>query len=141
MPIPSPSLPDNSIENLSSKIESNHVENFGQYKNDDDIDINEMIKKSKSYSSEQFNQKESTRNEINNSCEFIPSSNMTRYSNLLHGIPLYLDNSVILTDLMINQGKQLAYLLSSLAKQVFHIPIETMHLFRDIQSGKQILLD
>jgi len=66
---------------------------------------------------------------------------MTRYSNLLHGIPLYLDNSVILTDLMINQGKQLAYLLSSLAKQVFHIPIETMHLFRDIQSGKQILFD
>jgi len=36
---------------------------------------------------------------------------------------------------MIEQGRQLAFLLSSLAQQVFHLPLQSIHLFRDIDSG------
>jgi len=36
---------------------------------------------------------------------------------------------------MIDHGKHLAYLLSALAKKVFHMPIETMHLFMNIDSA------
>ncbi|CAF4978435.1 unnamed protein product [Rotaria sp. Silwood1] len=75
----------NSIKNLSNRIERNHVQNFDRYKNED----------------------ESTRNAINESCEFIPSSNMIRYSNLLHGILLYVDININSTNIIINQGKQL----------------------------------
>ncbi|CAF4644267.1 unnamed protein product [Rotaria sp. Silwood1] len=76
---------NNSIKNLSNRIERNHVKNFDRYKNED----------------------ESTRNAINESCEFIPSSNMIRYSNLLHGILLYVDININSTNIIINQGKQL----------------------------------
>jgi hypothetical protein len=36
---------------------------------------------------------------------------MIRYSNVLHGISLYIDRNVTITDTMIEQGKQVAYLL------------------------------
>jgi hypothetical protein len=98
-----------------------------------------MISTSRPYSQREFNQSESTRHEINNSCEFVPSSNMIRYENLLNGIPLFIDKNVILTNNMIDQGKQLSYLLTNLAIKVFHLPVQTMHLFRDIDSGKYIL--
>ena len=136
--LPSPSLPHNPIENSSSRIESNRVDNFGQFKSNEDGDMNEMIGRSRPYTQREFNQGESLRNEINNSCEFIPSSNLIRYSTPLHEIPLYIDTNVTLTNLMISQGEQLAWLLSSLAKQVFHIPVQTIHIFRDIDSGKKI---
>jgi hypothetical protein len=64
---------------------------------------------------------------------------MIRYEYLLHGIPLFIDKNVAITNLMIffyDEGKQLAYLLSCLAQQVFHFPVQTIHLFRDIDSGK-----
>ncbi|CAF3413331.1 unnamed protein product [Rotaria socialis] len=92
-----------------------------------------MIEKSKSYSPEEFNQKESTLNKINNSSEFIPAST------ILHGILLYVDINVNLTNITINQEQQLAFLLSSLVKQVFHISVETLYLFRDIHSGRIVL--
>ncbi len=40
---------------------------------------------------------------------------------------------------MIDQGKQLEYLLPCLVQQVFHLPVQTVHLFRDIDSDKYIL--
>ncbi|CAF3497440.1 unnamed protein product [Adineta steineri] len=136
-PSPTPTIPSsNSTENLSSNIETNRVSHFGEHKRDDDDDINQMIKTSRPYSEKEFNQNECSRNEINNSCEFVPSSNMIRHSDLFHGIPLYIDKNVQLTNLMIDQGNQLAYLLCLLAKQVFSIPIKTMHLFRDIDSAR-----
>jgi hypothetical protein len=133
------SSPSPSIENLKSEIVNDRIENFGLYQSNDENDINRMISTSKPYSQRQFNQPETSRYEENNSCEFVPESNLIRYSNLLHGIPLFIDKNVIVTDLMIDQGKQLAYLLSSLALEVFQISKETMHLFRDISSGKKIL--
>ena len=139
IPLPSPSvipsLPNNPISKTSSTVERDRIHNFGQYKSSDDNDINRMIGHSRPYSGKEFNQSEHSINEINNSCEFVPSSNMIRYSSLLNGIPLYIDMNVTLTNLMIEQGKQLSYLLCGLAKEVFNISIETMHLFRDIDSG------
>jgi hypothetical protein len=95
-----------------------------------------MISSSRPYSQKEYHQSEANRHEINNSCEFVPLSDMIRYENLLHGIPLFIDKNVTITNLMIDQGKHLAYLLSSLAQQVFNLPVQTIHLFRDIDSGK-----
>ncbi|CAF1437007.1 unnamed protein product, partial [Rotaria sordida] len=137
IPSQSQSTRNPSIENIQSRIERDRINNFDQYKFNDDNDISRsMISSNRPYSQKEFNQTETNRHEINNSCEFIPSSNMIRYENLLHGIPLYIDKNVIITNLMIDQGKQLAYLLSRLAQQVFNLPVQTIHLFRDIDSAR-----
>ncbi|CAF4889071.1 unnamed protein product, partial [Rotaria sp. Silwood1] len=143
LPSPSPSpvshplrSQSQSVENISSTIERNRIDHFGRYKSTDDADIDKMIRTTRSYSQMEFNQTEHSRNENNSSCEFVPAANMIRYDKLFHGIPLYIDRNVKLTDILIDQGKQLAWLLSGLAKQVFNIPIETMHLFRDIESAR-----
>ncbi len=91
-----------------------------------------MISTSRPYSQRVFNLAETSRDENNNSCEFISQSNMIRYENLLREISLFIDQNVTLTNLMIDQEKQLTYLLSSLASEVFHMPVERMHLFHDI---------
>ncbi len=93
-----------------------------------------MIGTSRPYSQREFNQSEYSRNETKNSCEFIPKSNTIRYWNL-HEISLYVDRNVSIINTMIDHGKHLAYLLSALAKEVFHMPIETMHLFMNIDSA------
>ncbi|CAF2778683.1 unnamed protein product [Rotaria sp. Silwood2] len=125
-----------SVENISSTIETNRIDNFGRYKSTDDANIDRTIRTTRSYSQMEFNQIEHSKTENNSSCEFVPASNMIRYDKLLHGISLYINRNVKLTDIFIDQGKQLAWLLSGLAKQVFTIPIETMHLFRDIESAR-----
>jgi hypothetical protein len=98
-----------------------------------------MIETSRPYSQKQFSQSEQSKIETNNSCEFIPASNMIRYEQMFNQIPLYIDQNVTITNLMINQSKYLSWLLSGLAKQVFNMSVQTMHLFRDIDSGKEIL--
>ncbi|CAF3159133.1 unnamed protein product [Rotaria sp. Silwood2] len=132
----SSSFSNNSIENISSTIERDRINNFGQNKSFDEADIRTMIRTSRTYSAKEFNQSEHSRNESNNSCEYIPPSNMIRYDHLLYGISLYIDCNLTLTDAMIDQGKQLARLLSGLAKDVFSMPVQTMHLFRDIDSAR-----
>ncbi|CAF3325389.1 unnamed protein product [Rotaria sp. Silwood2] len=94
----SPSLPINSISNSSSTIERDRIENFGFNKSPDENVINQMIRTTRPYSQTEFNQSEYSRNESNNSCEFVPASNMIHYSNLLHGIYLYIDQNVTLTN-------------------------------------------
>ncbi|CAF4383961.1 unnamed protein product, partial [Adineta steineri] len=61
---------------------------------------------------------------------------MIRHETLFHNIPLYIDENVRITNTMIKQGKQLAYLLSSFATHVFHISQSVIHLFRDINSAR-----
>ena len=126
----------NSIENLSSQIERDRIYHFQRYQSSNEGDIDIMLRTSRPYSQMEFNRSESSRQEMNNSCEFIPASNMIRHETLFHGIPLYIDRNVTLTNLMIDQSKQLTWLLSGLAKQVFHMSASAMHLFRDIDSGK-----
>ncbi|CAF3429660.1 unnamed protein product [Rotaria socialis] len=125
-----------SVENISSTIERTPIENFGQFKSEDDADIEKMIRTSRPYSQMEFNQREHSKTENNSSCEYVPATNMIRYDKLLHGIPLYIDRNVKLTNIMIEQGKQLAWVLASLAQQVFNVPVQTMHLFRDIDSAR-----
>jgi hypothetical protein len=125
----------NSNENVRSEISNNRISDFGSHEINEDNDINEMMKRSRPYSKSEFNQPESTRYEINNSCELIPSSSMIRYEKDFYGIYLFIDQNIQLTSLMINQGKQFSYLLSSLTQQVFHLSIQTIYLFRDIDSG------
>ena len=125
-----------SMENLSSQVERSRISHFGREQSSHDADIDRMIRASRPYSQAEFNRTEYSRNEWNNLCEFVPASNMTRHEVLLHGTPLYIDRNVTVTNLMIDQGKQLAWLLSGLAKQVFHISEQTMHLFRDVDSGQ-----
>lgn len=123
------------MENFQSNIQINRQNNFNENKLNDDNDINLMISSSKPYLDKQLIEKEKSKYEINNSCEYIPSSNMIRYEKLLNGISLYIDINVILNNYIILNGKQLSYLLSSLAIKVFNLPIETIHLFHDIDSG------
>jgi len=123
------------VENISSVVERNRINHFGQYKASEEADIRAMLRTGRSYSATEFHQSEHSRHESNNSCEFIPASTMIRYEHLLHGISLYIDHNVIVTDTMIEQGKQLAWLLSGLAKHVFNMSAEAIHLFRDIDSG------
>ncbi|CAF1073633.1 unnamed protein product [Rotaria sordida] len=130
------SLPNNSVDNISSIVERDCINHFGRYKSSDEADIEAMIRTSRSYSATEFNQSEHSRNESNNSCEFVPASTMIRYDHYLHGISLYIDRNVTLTETMIDQGKQLAQLLSGLAKDVFNMSVQTMHLFRDIDSAR-----
>jgi hypothetical protein len=135
----SPSIPPPSIKNLRNEIVNDRINNFGQYKSNDEDDINRMISRTRPYSQRQFNQPEISQHEKKNSCEFVPESTLIRYENVLHGVPLFIDENISITNLMIDQGKQLAHLLSALALQVFNISVETMHIFRDINSGKQML--
>ncbi|CAF4311774.1 unnamed protein product [Rotaria sp. Silwood2] len=122
------------IENLSSRVERDRIYHFGRHQSSNEIDIDAMIRTSRPYSQTEFNRSEYSRRETNNLCEFVPAANMIRHENLLHGIALYVDRNVTLTSFMIDQAKQLAWLLSGLAKQVFHMSESTMHLFRDIDS-------
>jgi len=130
----SPSM--NSIENLSSRVERDRVYHFGRHQSLNEADINQMVQTSRPYLDTEFNRPECSKQEVNNLCDFVPAANMIRHEDLLYGIPLYVDRNVTLTNLMLDQGKQLAWLLVGLAKHVFHIPESTMHLFRDIDSGK-----
>ncbi|CAF4927120.1 unnamed protein product, partial [Rotaria sp. Silwood1] len=122
--------------NIAHTVEINRIDHFGRYKSEDDAAINTMIRASRSYSQQEFYQQEHFINENNTSCECVPAANMIRYDKLLHEIPLYIDQNLKLTSFLIQQATHLAWLLSGLAKQVFNLPVETMHLFRDIDSAR-----
>ncbi|CAF1649383.1 unnamed protein product [Rotaria sordida] len=88
------------------------------------------------YTQTKFIQQEYVKNEIDHSCEVVPSANMTRYKDLFHSIPLYIQQDVLITNKMLDQAKQLAWVLIGLANHVFKISIETLHLFRDINGAR-----
>jgi len=74
-------------------------------------------------------------------CETMPVMNMARYKNLFYSVSLFLEKNVIVTKQMIYQAEQLACLLAGLATHVFEIPINTMHLFQDIDGSENIYDD
>ena len=116
-------------------VKSERIENFNTHQSNDDEEINEIIRKTRPYSSNQFIQNQSYKEETNNSCEFVPSANFIRYENLLNGMSFYYDEKIEFNSSLIEHGKQLSFVLSSLCRDVFHLSIETIHLFRDIDSG------
>lgn len=126
------------VEKISSQTERNPIPDFGRHHSSYEADMDRMIRTTRPYLRNEFSQSEHARQEYSNSCEYIPSSNMTRHHTLLYDIPLYVDRNVTLTNSMLDHGKQLAWLLAAMAKQVFHLPRSTIHLFRDIDSGMLI---
>ncbi|CAF4828726.1 unnamed protein product, partial [Rotaria sp. Silwood1] len=102
----------------------------------DDTKLFSILKKGRAYTQTKFIQQEHVKDEIDHSCEAIPSANMTRYKDLFHSIPLYIERNVIITNKMFDQAKQLAWILIGLANHVFKIPIETLHLYRDIDGAR-----
>ena len=130
-----PPVSIDSNESSESTVERDRVDNFRRHQLDDDADMSAMIRTSRPYAQTEFNQPEYSKHEINNSCEFVPAANLIRYSTLFHGIPLYIDPNLTPSTSMICQAEQLSSLLIGLATQVFHLPVETLHLFRDVDSG------
>jgi hypothetical protein len=128
--------PTDNPQHITRTVEIDRIKNFQQHHARDDADLLVMIRTSRPYVQSQFNQPEYLKTESNNSCESVPAANMTRYQDVFYSIPLYTERNVTLTNTMIDQAKQLAWVLSGLAKNVFKVPIETMHLFRDIESRK-----
>ncbi|CAF1549296.1 unnamed protein product [Adineta ricciae] len=120
------------IEKHSSNIERTGISDFGE----SPIDVDQLTQPGRSYSENEFQHPEYSKYENNNLCEYVPPSNMIRHPILFHNIALYIDKNVHVTDLMIKQGEQFAYILSSLAQQVFHMSVSVVHLFRDINSAR-----
>ncbi|CAF0929175.1 unnamed protein product, partial [Didymodactylos carnosus] len=124
------------VQHIESTVERDRMKNFRRHQLEDDTDMRTMIRTSRPYVHSEFNQPEYSRNESNNSCEAVPAANMIRYKDQFYLIPLYVDRNVTLTDTMIDQAKQLAWVLAGLSTCVFKMPVETMHLFRDIDSAR-----
>ncbi|CAF1298463.1 unnamed protein product [Adineta steineri] len=108
---------------------------FGHVEKENQNDMNKIYK-TQAYNHSQLIQLEHTKKQISTVCKQIPAENMTRFNKVFHSIPLYVEQNVIVTDTMADQGYQLAYLLSGLATHVFKISKETIHLFRDINGVK-----
>ena len=112
------------------------VEDFNRNQINEDAKLFSMLRKSRTYTQTKFVQQEHVKDEIDHSCETVPSANMTRYKELFHFIPLYIEQDVLITDKMLDQAKQLAWILTGFAQHVFKISIGTFHLYRDIDGGK-----
>ncbi|CAF3997273.1 unnamed protein product [Rotaria sp. Silwood2] len=120
-----------------SHIEINgRVEDFNRQQTKDDTKLFSILKKGRAYTQTKFIQQEHVKDEIDHSCEAVPSANMTRYKDLFHSIPLYIERNVLITNKMLDQAKQLTWVLIGLANHVFKIPIETLHLYRDIDGAR-----
>ncbi|CAF1300107.1 unnamed protein product, partial [Rotaria sordida] len=61
---------------------------------------------------------------------------MICYKDLFHSIPLYIEQNILTTNKMLDQTKQLAWILIGFANRVFKIPIEILHLYRDINGAR-----
>ena len=120
---------------VMSEGRANPVTNFGQAKEKEETEM-QKIYKGQAYNHSKLTQLEHTKTEISTMCEKIPAENLKLFKERFHSIPFYVEQNVIVTDAMVDQAKQLAYLLSGLASHVFRIPIETVHIFRDINGGE-----
>ena len=69
------------------------------------------------------------------SCQAPPDVPMTRYKDVYNGISLYIEDGVNVTKPMLNRATQLATIIAGLASNVYELPIETMHLYRDVDGG------
>jgi hypothetical protein len=103
--------------------------------------ISIVISKSQPFTDSKLNDSDHMTNEPLSECEATLAMDMIRYKDFFHSIPLFLDKNIIVTEQMIYQAEQLACLLAGLATCVFEIPINTMHLFRDIDGSEYIYDD
>ncbi len=102
----------------------------------DEIDISRLIGGGQAYPHSDCIQEGGVIKEVSKFCVLLPDANMTRLKNVNILLPLFVEKGVLVTDTMINQAKQLAWVLTGLAKQVFKCRTESLHLFRDINGRK-----
>ena len=113
------------------------VEDFGRHQINDASTVFSQLKKGRAYTQSKFVQQEHVKDDIDHSCEAVPSANMTRYKELFHSLPLYVERNVQVTDRMLDHAQQLAWILIGLGKHVFKISVETLHLYRDVDGGEK----
>ncbi|CAF1527188.1 unnamed protein product [Adineta steineri] len=111
------------------------VDDFGPLHRLDDTLLRNIIHNCRRYTEKRFTQ-EDMEPYIEYTCETNPSVYRTRYKELFHSIPLYIEQDITVTKEMLKQANQLAWVLSNLAQYVFELPINTFHLFRDINGCK-----
>ncbi|CAF1186151.1 unnamed protein product [Adineta steineri] len=116
---------------VRSQSNTKPITNF-RHAIEDEENLMKKIHQGQSYNRSRFVQSECTKTEICTMCGYYPAANMIRFPDVLHSIPLYVEKDVSVSKTMIDQAKQLAYLLNGLATNVFKISIKTVHLFRDI---------
>ncbi|CAF4445496.1 unnamed protein product, partial [Rotaria magnacalcarata] len=106
-------------------------EDFNEF---DVNNINQMlliVQSSKAYSNLTFTQNEHTKEELCCSYVDLPAANMTRLENVDISIPLFLEQNITKTSKTIDQAKQLAWVLTGLADNVFQLNTHSLHLFCD----------
>ena len=111
------------------------VKDFSRQHANDEKNLSSIPKKGRTYTQSKFVQQEHFKDDIDHSCEAVPSANMTRHKDLFHSLPLYIEKNVQVNEQMFDQARQLAWLLVGLARHVFQMPIESFHLYRDIDGG------
>lgn len=99
------------------------------------------IKNVRPFTSSVLNNPGGIRSEVFSECESMPAIDMKRYKNDFHSISLFVEKGVELTNDMIDQADQLAYLVAYLATHVFEISVNGMHLFRDINTSQYMYND
>ncbi|CAF4077045.1 unnamed protein product, partial [Rotaria sordida] len=136
------------VEMIEEKSKLNHyyhethvkingcIEDFNCQQTKNDTKLFSILKQGREYTQTNVIQQEYIKDEIDHSCEIVPSTNMIRYKDLFHSIPLYIEENILITNKMLDQAKQLAWILIELANHVFKIPIETLHLYRDINGAR-----
>jgi hypothetical protein len=104
--------------------------------NENNNRMDRLIRECRAYTGSNIIQKRHFKKELSESCVLVPDANMKRLKDVDISISLFVEQDVGVTDTMINQAKQLACVLTGLAKQVFKFPIESLHLFQDIDGCK-----
>jgi hypothetical protein len=90
-----------------------------------------MIRNCRQYIAETFTSGNNQR-WMEHRCEENPGVYRKRYEKRFYSIPLYIDDEVVVTEDMLKQAEQLAWVLNRLAQYVFELPVNIFHLFRDI---------
>jgi hypothetical protein len=127
--------------NIKSHVRSSHVSDFGDNKSKDADLISTIIHRVQAYTDSKLNNPGYITNEPMSECETMPAINMACYKDRFYSVSLFLEKNVIVTEQIIYQAEQLACLLAGLATHVFEIPINTMHLFQDIDGSENIYDD
>lgn len=121
---------------VNSNTVIDRVKDFGEHSTTENNSVKQIIQGARSFTGNAIHRSENERIENIHCCTLDPAMHLERTKHTFHSIPVYVDRDVKITEKMMNQAEQLAWLIKNLATQVFKIPINTVHLFRDIDGGK-----
>ncbi|CAF1527156.1 unnamed protein product, partial [Adineta steineri] len=125
---------------LALNVECNYkpkkIPDFSVDKQKKEKKVLKTIKNGQPYISSNYTYPEYKKEETNIVWQLIPTIQMKRYKDAFHSIPLFLSENVNESKIMMDEAKQLAWILINLARHVFEIPTETIHLYQDVDGGK-----